>query len=486
MKAVIQDIKEITDSREIMLSKPHPFIPVFIYLLITIIASAITWSYFGEIDDYVKVNGVVRPEEKVSTITNKVAGKVEEIYYEEGKKVKSGDILYTINYTSLNLEKETTLKELQKSQNELENLEKFRASVVDEKNYFNYELDNEKEYYNKYLKYETDLEIESNRVKLNIKRLNEVKDTLYNLSLLKESIKTNTNMFTDSNSVYHTKFEDYRYNLEKLRSILNQRKEAYESSSSLAQSGASSKKEVEDAKKLLESAELEVEKYKNEMLLSINTSIEENEKSKRELKINVNINYENSDSTALIIKKYRMDTIVQIDDSIKAMENKIESFQKNLESIEINITDCMVIAPKGGIVNVSVEASKGDYIPGGVEVATIVPETGEKYKIQLYLSNKDIASIKEGDTVKYHFLALAYKEYGELTGEIIKIGTDAKLDKQNGNSFYMVEASIENRPLYSYKGKEAEIKVGMVCEAQVITKTKRILYYLLEKINLRD
>ncbi|MBZ4647232.1 MAG: hypothetical protein JG777_2721 [Clostridia bacterium] len=34
--------------------------------------------------------------------------------------------------------------------------------------------------------------------------------------------------------------------------------------------------------------------------------------------------------------------------------------------------------------------------------------------------------------------------------------------------------------------EKAEIKVGMACEAQVITKTKKVLYYLLEKINLKE
>lgn len=38
----------------------------------------------------------------------------------------------------------------------------------------------------------------------------------------------------------------------------------------------------------------------------------------------------------------------------------------------------------------------------------------------------------------------------------------------------------------SYKGIVKEIKVGMVCEAQVVTKSRKILWWLLEKINLLD
>lgn len=81
---------------------------------------------------------------------------------------------------------------------------------------------------------------------------------------------------------------------------------------------------------------------------------------------------------------------------------------------------------------------------------------------------------------------MPYKEYGELRGTITDIATDATVDAKTGISYYLVESEIENKPLFSYKGEEGEIKMGMTCEAQVITKQKKILYYLLEKIHLKD
>lgn len=79
-----------------------------------------------------------------------------------------------------------------------------------------------------------------------------------------------------------------------------------------------------------------------------------------------------------------------------------------------------------------------------------------------------------------------YHLHRPLSGTITNIGTDAKIDQEKGSSFYIVEAAIENKPLYSYKGVKAEIKVGTDCEAQVIISTKKVLYYLFEKINLKN
>ena len=53
-------------------------------------------------------------------------------------------------------------------------------------------------------------------------------------------------------------------------------------------------------------------------------------------------------------------------------------------------------------------------------------------------------------------------------------------------SYYLVESEIENKPLFSYKGEQGELKIVITCEAQVITKQKKILYYLLQKIKLKE
>jgi HlyD family secretion protein len=122
----------------------------------------------------------------------------------------------------------------------------------------------------------------------------------------------------------------------------------------------------------------------------------------------------------------------------------------------------------------------------GKEVATIIPENGESFKIQMYVPNKDISNIDVGDQVKYRFDALPYKEYGVLEGKIKSISVDASYNEAQGTSYYLVESTVVNKPMVSYKGTQATIKVGMSLEAQVITESKSILHYLLEKIDLWD
>lgn len=485
MKGYIQDINDLSDSRELMMAKPHPFVAFFIYLILIIITITLAWTYFGEIDIYVKANGVVRPEETVSTITNKVTGRVEEIHYSDGNRVKEGELLYTIDNTQLELQRELIEYELQKAKEELSNLNKLRLSIVDGKNHFNREVKEEQDYYNRYIQYETDLEIELRREELSSEKLNTTSNYLSDLELLSRSIIQNQNLFDPSNIVFYTRYEDYAYNVQKLEGIIMQHKDIYETRKILGEFGAVAPKEVEEAKRVYDNASLELDKYKNEYLLSINTAIEENLRLLRELEISSQRD-NGLIKLGLAPQKFKVDNLVQTENQIKTYNSQIEKLEKDLEKLSVSIADGFVTAPRDGTINANIELSKGDLLQSGANVLTIIPDTESQYRIQLYVSNKDIASIKVGDQVKYHFLALPYREYGELVGEITRIGIDARADSQSGINYYMVEASIENRDLYSYKGEKAEIKVGMMSEAQVITSSKKILYYLLEKINLKN
>ena len=137
-----------------------------------------------------------------------------------------------------------------------------------------------------------------------------------------------------------------------------------------------------------------------------------------------------------------------------------------------------------GSVNSNIELVEGDNLPAGAEVLNIIPENDSKYKASIYASNAEIGKLKNGMKVKFNVYALPNSEYGYLTGTITSISKDLKVDANSGSAFYLVEAGLDNNKLYNPQGQEADLKAGMSCQAQMITENKRILIYLLEKIDL--
>ena len=169
---------------------------------------------------------------------------------------------------------------------------------------------------------------------------------------------------------------------------------------------------------------------------------------------------------------------------ITSYEDKLDELATTFEKLNQTIDSCYVKANCTGIVNTSVDLVKGNTLEAGIEVLTIVPEGDTEYKAQIYVSNNEIGKIEVGMPVKLNIYAYPNSEYGYLTGTITKVLNDIKVDSQSGDGYYLVEATLDMKGFYEKDGRKVDIKAGMSCEAKVITGEKRIIRYILEKLEL--
>ena len=507
MKPIIQDIREISDSREMYESKPHKFLSFFIYLLLIAIVVAGIWMCYGEIDIVSKGTGIVRPNEMISTISNKVDGVVSTNNLEEGKIVSKGDILFTITYDDLEISRKNIVGILEQNVEEIKNLGTLKESILSGKNLFSKEEN--PDYYEKYIKYQTDCsglrnksEIRKEQVKLNDKQI-ETSKQIYDkqiddytkeiaeLQTYNKSVNEGISYFLDKSSSYSLELNNYLLKMQVFEVKHQTLKEEYEYKSLLAEEGFEAEKKVEEAKLALESVENEIQNYTNTIKQSIKQKIEETEKARQavmfeqeKLVKSSELDNLNSEQEAIELEKYKRDTIVNLTDQIDTLEKSNKTNKRELESIEVAIDKCAVKAPIDGTIHITTDINAGDLLVAGAQIGSIIPANDGLYNVEIFMPNSEIANIKEGDVVNYRFDALPYEEYGQLEGEIKKISSDAKVNEMSQMIGYEVEGAIENKPLYSYKNVEASIKVGMTCEAHVIRGRKKIIYYLLEKINL--
>lgn len=476
MKPIIQNIDEMKDSREILESTPHPFTTIFIYILLLIFLSAFTWCWFAEKEIVIDVQGVVRPNENIHKISNLLGSKVLSVNFKNGDRVEKGKILYTLENKELDLQKGSLDKNKKDLEKEINNLEKLKKSISDNKNYFTDSKD-EKEYYNKYLNYEKSKKDPENNKKIVNSQIDNLNSKINNLNLLKKSTQNNAN-YLSSGTSYYSEFKDYKINVEGYEKNIKALTDSYNS--------LKNKKEdevlINDAKAKLEGSRLELTKYKNQFTLNIESSIEECNDKIRDLNNQVS---NDDDAKEINEEKLKSSSLVEIDNSIKLNKQKLEEIKTNLKVIDMNIDKCTIKAPCYGIVDITTPIKTGDLVCEGTEVLNLLPSES-KYKIDLMILNKDVANIKKGTTIKYDFESLPYKEYGYLDGKLENISVDSKVHPKSGVSFYTGEASIDSKPLYSHKGEKAQIKSGMVCTAKVITRKEKMLYYLLEKINLKE
>ncbi len=269
--------------------------------------------------------------------------------------------------------------------------------------------------------------------------LNEKLGEIESLLRLEESIKEDINKFSIDNIAFYNRYLSYATKKKQLELEYKQLNDKYEKEKKLGLKYVSSTRIIEIRDKL-DYAKLNLEKFLSEAIFQIKSEYNKAELEKLQL------------------------------------ESQLNELEKKIEFSEIT-------APITGEVQVINRYNINDYIPSGTEILKIIPK-GTEFLIDINVDNKDISQIKEGQEAKLRLLAFPYKEYGMLEAEIIKISSDVTY--KDNNLAYKVQGKVNNQKLYSKKGKEERIMAGMVSEVRIITRRKKILHIVLEKLDFID
>ncbi|MGU8608413.1 HlyD family efflux transporter periplasmic adaptor subunit [Clostridium perfringens] len=500
MKFKIDNIENLSDSRQVMESKPNKLMFIFLYIIIALIVTFFIWAWFSEKEIVVKVNGVVRPDNEIQAVSNIIQGEIESVKMKNGENVSKGDILFKIDSTELEDKKNQVDEQIEYINTNNENLKKLNKSINDNTNYFE-NNDKEKEYYYKFKSYEASNKIsleEKNNISNSKDELNSEKADLETLS---KSISENKNLNKEG-SAYSAQYESYVSSremiqnktdqLESSKKALNEQIKANNKERNKL-SDENSKSNVDEKNKQINNQisqiDLEIQnnneqldKIKSDTLAQIKGSIDKINQSLNKLDSNIS---SLDESTNIAKDKNKTTVLAQIEEKININNQKKKELEENKKQIEQSIEKCSVKAPSDGKLNINTNLEQGVVLQTGAVVANIIPNS-DTYKVELMIPTKDIANIKVSEEVKYSFEALPYREYGFLEGKIESLSPDSKVDTEKGISFFTGEGSLSSDSLYSNKGEESFIKSGMMCEAKIITRKEKMLYYLLEKIGFKN
>jgi hemolysin D len=96
--------------------------------------------------------------------------------------------------------------------------------------------------------------------------------------------------------------------------------------------------------------------------------------------------------------------------------------------------------------------------------------------------NKDIGFISPDQAVSVKVTAYPFTQYGDLTGEIEWVASDAVIDKDLGPS-YPIRVSVDHYNLPNIiNGRQGVITPGMTVAADVKVGRRRVIEYFLAPI----
>jgi adhesin transport system membrane fusion protein len=138
-------------------------------------------------------------------------------------------------------------------------------------------------------------------------------------------------------------------------------------------------------------------------------------------------------------------------------------------------------SPVDGIVNTLEVNTIGAYVDPGTVVAGIVP-TADTLLVEAKISPRDVAFITRGQKAIVKVTAYDFSVFGGLEGEVTNVSADSIVDKEKGETFYLVQVKTNESELVR-NGKAYPIIPGMVASAEIMTGRKTILSYLMKPIN---
>jgi HlyD family secretion protein len=164
---------------------------------------------------------------------------------------------------------------------------------------------------------------------------------------------------------------------------------------------------------------------------------------------------------------------------IDQQQQELASLQGQLAQAEEQRKRETITAPVDGIVyNVKV-VETGATVQSGEELLSIVPE-GEELVVDAKVLNRDVGFVKPGMEVKVKLETFPYQEFGLIKGTVARISPNAVTDEQLG-LVYPTRVLLDQAAV-QVKGQSVPLTPGMTATAEIVTRQKTVLSFLLEPV----
>lgn len=187
----------------------------------------------------------------------------------------------------------------------------------------------------------------------------------------------------------------------------------------------------------------------------------------------------------LILKNYLFTEKNKTEEEIKALQQNKEIEKVNLNVLENELKKTVITATSDGFIEEIQKTVIGDNILDEVLMAKVIPDNLDEINIEIFVSSKDIAEIKENQPFFVNFSKYPSSEYSKITGVIKEISKEPK--------------NIYDEPVFIVKGKlnksytlqkrtEKKIQLlnGMKGNCRIITNKEPLYLFILNKMRLFD
>lgn len=151
-KKNIKNMADLKDSRLLYEKDLPPFGYIIVSLIAVLLIAVVIWSIKTPKTFVIKSQGMVESTNK-NYIMSAYTGEISQMNISEGSFVEEGDVLFTVKSTDLDLQEEQIIGQIEVYTENISQLRKLEHSIMDGENYFDITKDNDRQYYNQYEAY---------------------------------------------------------------------------------------------------------------------------------------------------------------------------------------------------------------------------------------------------------------------------------------------------------------------------------------------
>lgn len=437
--------------------------------IMAVVTASAAWACFAKVDENVGAPGKLEPKGVVQVVQAPVGGVVEEILVEEGEQVEQGQVLATLDETAT---------EAQVESNE-EIIKRLQAETG---------------YYRAQLSGAANAPAPEGITADLVQRGRDRAELIASNRLFRAQISGDTSglnadqlsRLNTAQSKLDSQQNINRLQTQQLREQLDQTREQLTN----AQSDLATNQEILSRLKILNEAGavaelqyLQQEQEVNNKQTEVNTLQEEIDRLTFQIsQAQQEVSRTSFESTETLQDRIAVNEqrIAEIDSQItqRILENERQLSELNSQQAQIkqNIKYQALRAPVAGTV-FDLQANRAGYVANSTEpLMSIVPQ--DALVARVFIPNKDIGFVREGQEVDVRIDAYSYSEYGDMKGTLVRISSDA-LPPDEQFPYYRFPAEIElEQQQFISNDVPLELRSGMSLNANIKLRKRRVITFL--------
>jgi multidrug efflux pump subunit AcrA (membrane-fusion protein) len=439
-----------------------------------VIFGTISWAHFSEIDEVATATGELIASTQVRPVTALGNGSILAVKVKEGDRVTKDQILIQRDPNFQQTDVNRLAKSSKLIEDDLQRLQAERSGGKTAGTILQDELLN-----SRLLDYKAKQAAAAAEAKRQQSILNQAK---VRLSRLQENLANAKVSFTNVQKNLEN-VKSLRSMLDNNLSIAQQREENLRT---LVEPGALTRVDYLDAKERLNRANADIIRNSDEITKNQNNLTEAKDKiaslEKDAAAQFQEINqaeqaYQTARNQNIRLTSERQSEILT---QINKRKEELTTVAGQLEQARQQKDGETIKAPVAGTIY-KIKATKGP-VQSGEELLSILPE-GEEMLLEVKVLNRDIGFINQGMKAKVKIATFPFQEFGVVEGEVLQISPNAIIDKELGLVF-PTRIKLSKHSL-NVRGQEVEFNPGMAANAEIVTRQKSVLTFIIEPITRR-